>query len=627
MFFTGDPTTRKRVDLGGRSSKERDRQKLLEQTRLERNRRLWLRQQNAAAIRIQKCLRGRKTMEAEHSKVREEFYAIYGKHCQNIDRHCFGPDSRFLCQLLFFFNAKNDGDFAALGETCRLLLHVVQHNAGDLVSLFAGADYPINSALVDYRVKKLAFTFVQAVSQHREQLRDPLLMTPMESNFPLALFLEAVIVFLDPKLPWACKVVGYLLQRNTFFLFRGIVLAVKDNTKACGSIGRISSLEHLLARVISHIGQKPCLCPNVDPYCSFSSQMLTIPFLWQLFPNLKEVFAAQSLSQHYIHQMALCVKNHVNVLPNDISAEYPGYACLLGNMLETAGVALSQPDCSFELAIDLAAVTTFLLEGLPCLKSSNQENKESSTMSEDDVTLPDETEVALGRDLEQQITNAIDSRFLLQLSNVLFGGISLVSGSHCQLDREVEAIGAACAFLHITFDTLPLEQIMTVLAYRTELVRVLWNFMKSCHENQRWSSLSEQLPYLPKDAPGWLLPLAVFCPVYKHMLTIVHNEEFYEQEKPLSLNDIRSLIIILRQALWQLLWVNPMAHNNSVKPATSAPVNKQNPVESIKQRVGIVASQLLSQVVDEFVAPNTINLTGQSFLVHWSIVCILISVC
>lgn len=53
MFFSGDPTTRKRVDLGGRSSKERDRQKLLEQTRLERNRRLWLRQQNSAALKIQ----------------------------------------------------------------------------------------------------------------------------------------------------------------------------------------------------------------------------------------------------------------------------------------------------------------------------------------------------------------------------------------------------------------------------------------------------------------------------------------------------------------------------------------------------------------------------------------------
>jgi len=53
MFFSGDSSTRKRVDLGGRSSKERDRKNLLEQTRLERNRRLWLRQQNSAALRIQ----------------------------------------------------------------------------------------------------------------------------------------------------------------------------------------------------------------------------------------------------------------------------------------------------------------------------------------------------------------------------------------------------------------------------------------------------------------------------------------------------------------------------------------------------------------------------------------------
>lgn len=30
---------------------------------------------------------------------------------------------------------------------------------------------------------------------------------------------------------------------------------------------------------------------------------------------------------------------------------------------------------------------------------------------------------------------------------------------------------------------------------------------------------------------------------------IVDNEEFYEQEKPLSLNDIRSLVIILKQVL------------------------------------------------------------------------------
>ncbi|GMP57198.1 hypothetical protein CsSME_00021380 [Camellia sinensis var. sinensis] len=136
MFFSGDSSTRKRVDLGGRSSKERDRQKLLEQTRLERNRRLWLRQQNSAAIKIQKCFRGRKVVEAEHLKVREQFFMTYGKHCQNVDRHCFGPDSVFLRQLLFFFNPQNVADFSALVETCRLLQQFVQESGAPNQSSF-----------------------------------------------------------------------------------------------------------------------------------------------------------------------------------------------------------------------------------------------------------------------------------------------------------------------------------------------------------------------------------------------------------------------------------------------------------------------------------------------------------
>ncbi|XP_020205692.1 E3 ubiquitin-protein ligase UPL6 [Cajanus cajan] len=158
--------------------------------------------------------------------------------------------------------------------------------------------------------------------------------------------------------------------------------------------------------------------------------------------------------------------------------------------------------------------------------------------------------VALDRKLNQQICNAIDTRFLLQLTNILFRDFSSVNGSdHEPNDREVAAVGAVCGFLYVVFNTLPLEKIMTVLAYRTELVPILWKFMKRCHENKKWSSLSERLSYLSGDAPGWLLPLAVFCPVYKHMLMIVDNEEYYEQEKPLSLKDIRSLIILLRQAL------------------------------------------------------------------------------
>ncbi|PPR86762.1 hypothetical protein GOBAR_AA33932 [Gossypium barbadense] len=614
MFFSGDPTTRKRVDLGGRSSKERDRQKLLEQTRLERNRRLWLRQQNSAALKIQKYFRGRKVVEVERAKVREQFYKTYGKHCHHVDRHCFGPDSEFLRQLIFFVNAWNMNDFSVLVETCRLIQHFVRES-GDVVELFAGTDYLSNHSLVVYRLKRLSFACIQAIHHNRNKLKDQLLMTGEEPSASTAILLQALVLILDPKLPWACKTVGYLLQRNVFSLFREVILTAKENINAKGSFGKVSALEHVLACMVSHVGQSPCICTNVDPQWSFSFQILTIPFLWKKFPYLKEVFASRSLTQYYTNQMALCVQNHANVLPTDMLNEFPGYACILGNILETTGAALSQPDCSFEMALDLAAVTTYLLEALPPIKSSS---RESSTVGEDDMIIGDESvEIVLDDNLQQQITNAIDSRFLVQLTNVLFGGISTAHGSHNEGpdDKEVAAVAAACAFLHVTFNTLPLERIMTVLAYRTELVPVLWNFMKRCHENQKWSSLPERFSYLLGDAPGWLLPLSVFCPVYKHMLMIVDNEEFYEQEKPLSLKDVRCLIVILRQALWQILWVNPSAHPSSGKFISYTSGHKKHPVEAIQSRVGTVASELLSQLQDwnnrrQFTPPSDFHADG-----------------
>ncbi|RXH71819.1 hypothetical protein DVH24_025320 [Malus domestica] len=607
MFFSGDSSTRKRVDLGGRSTKERDRQKLLEQTRLERNRRLWIRQQNLAALKIQlqKCFRGRKVAAAEHSKVREQFYGRYGRHCQNVDRFSFGPDSEFLRQLLFFFDARSVGDFSILVETCRLL-HQFVRETGDIISLVAGMDYSSKHALVKHRVKQLAYICMKAVHQNRNQLKDQLFAAPEEATTSTTLLLEALVLLIDPKLPWACETVGYLLQRKAFILYREIILTGKESIKTHNYIGRVSSLERSLAVVISHIGQEPCTCPNIDPHWSFSSQILTVPFVWKLFPYLGEVFARRGLSQHYINQMSLCVKNHADVLPKDASVELPGYACLIGNILESSGVALSQTDCSFQMALDLAGVATFLLEALPSMKSSNRESKEDSMGDDDMIEGDDAMEICLNNDLERQICDAIDLRFLLQLTNVLFGGISPSSGlDHRPDDKEVSAVGAACAFLHVTLNTLPLERIMTILAYRTELVPVLWNFMKRCHENQKWQSVSEQLAYLlPGDAPGWLLPLAVFCPVYKHMLTVVDNEEFYEQEKPLSLKDIRYLVIILRQVILY----------NSSKPVTTSS-SKKHPVELIQHRVSIVASELLSQLQDwnnrrEFTSPSDFHADG-----------------
>ncbi|KAL4386506.1 hypothetical protein GQ457_09G007600 [Hibiscus cannabinus] len=71
------------------------------------------------------------------------------------------------------------------------------------------------------------------------------------------------------------------------------------------------------------------------------------------------------------------------------------------------------------------------------------------------------------------------------------------------------------------------------------LVLVYENVKRRCHYNPKWLSLPEQSSYLLGDAPSWLLPVSVFCPLYKHKLRIVGSEEFYEQEKPCFLKDLR----------------------------------------------------------------------------------------
>ncbi|KAL8256250.1 hypothetical protein R6Q59_031317 [Mikania micrantha] len=612
MFFSGDPSNRKRVDLGGRSSKERDRKKLLEQAKLERNKRSWMRQQNSAALIIQKCFRGRKVVKAERDKAREQFYTTYGKHCERVDSQCFGPDSVFLRDLHYFLSPENVSDFSTLVETCRSLSQVA-NDSGAILKLFGGSNYLSNQVLVEYRMRRLAYACIQAVHYNRIQFKDELLLTSLDS--PINMLLKAAVMLIDPKLPWSCKIVSYLLKQNIYWIFREVAITGKESSKTECRVEKVSFLEILLALVVAHMGQGHCVCPDIDLQWSFAYQILTIPFVWQIFPYLKEIYVSQGLCQHYLHNMATCTHSYGKVLPVYTSVKSPSYACLLGNLLEAVGVALARPACPYEMAIDFATVATLLLEMLPPIQTSNSGSREANlVMGDDDMVIDDVPAVLpLSKELEKQISNAIDV-FLLQLTNVLFGNSSLIADS-CKdkiNDHEAAAVTAACSFLHVTFTILPLERFMTVLAYRTELVSVLWNIMKRCHENQKWSCLSAVSSYLPGDAFGWLLPLAVFCPVYKHMLMIVDNEEFYEQEKPLSLNDIRLLIVILKQDLWQILWLNPVA---PMKFNANTLSLKKHRIEFVQYRVIVVVSELLSQLQDwnnrrQFTHPSNFHADG-----------------
>lgn len=52
-------------------------------------------------------------------------------------------------------------------------------------------------------------------------------MASDSTNMPTVLLLDAVVLLIDPKLPWACKTVRYLSERSTITLLREIVLTGK----------------------------------------------------------------------------------------------------------------------------------------------------------------------------------------------------------------------------------------------------------------------------------------------------------------------------------------------------------------------------------------------------------------
>ncbi|RZR84882.1 hypothetical protein BHM03_00011765, partial [Ensete ventricosum] len=127
--------------------------------------------------------------------------------------------------------------------------------------------------------------------------KDKLLIPSTCSYWPTVALFETIACLTNPELPWNCSVIDYLSERKVFSLLRCIILA-----------GVVS---------VSY---------------------------WLL---VLQVFWSKGLGRYYIHQMANFLPSHAGVLPDDIVREYPGHACLLGNLLEVAGVVLSDPSSTY----------------------------------------------------------------------------------------------------------------------------------------------------------------------------------------------------------------------------------------------------------------------------------------
>jgi ubiquitin-protein ligase E3 C len=68
--------------------------------------------------------------------------------------------------------------------------------------------------------------FALSICFDRYDWSNQLLMSVESTEMPFVRLLEAVTCLLNPKLPWICKVVGYLQHKRIYCLFRGIIIAV-----------------------------------------------------------------------------------------------------------------------------------------------------------------------------------------------------------------------------------------------------------------------------------------------------------------------------------------------------------------------------------------------------------------
>ncbi|KAG6553003.1 hypothetical protein Mapa_005340 [Marchantia paleacea] len=598
-FFSGDPSSRRKVDLGGRSNKERDREKLLEEARLEREQRKRVRLHNQSAAQIQKCFRGRKVVAVARPAIRSEFCSHFGEFGEKADSTVFRSSSKYFPQLFFFFNEKDAGDCQRLVQACRLLQQSLRET-GDVVALFT-ENGQIDGPLVIYRVKRLTRICLQTLHVHRNSLKAELLQPVQAFNSltnSATLLLDTVLTLTGDNLPWSEVVLKYLLQYKLFYLLRGIFLMVEPEEKTT----KMTCIESAVLVFASRHVRRLRSDTSKLTKGSFSTDILSIPLVWKRFPIFKQECIKEKIWAHSVHQIAASLSELPGILPPDTCPGFPSSVCLLGNLLEIAAAAMRGPDCELKLASDFALVTRYLMERLPA--SFYKFVKALDEGYEDEMDVDGFGKVTTPEpELKEQLKYAEEYELLKTLVRVTCSS-SASSSTEAPSSTEAAAVGAVCAFLYATFTVLPSNLVMTGLAYRAELVPQLWQYIKRCHLAHSWPSLElvgdPSDAQLPADLLGWMLPLAVFCPVFSYLLTTIDNEEFYEQQRPLSLEDLVQLVTILKEALWQLLWVMSAKPPSIVSTQRLGQTlqNRMFSSKAIRDRVADVSASLLAALHD-----------------------------
>ncbi|XP_044348257.1 E3 ubiquitin-protein ligase UPL6 isoform X1 [Triticum aestivum] len=431
------------------------------------------------------------------------------------------------------------------------------------------------------RIKRLALICVHTVHQKRVEWGHQVLMPSEITDAPSIRILETLACLLNPQLKWNCEVVMYLQQKKIHCLFREVIETVSEKAiHLAKQSDSASAFEKVLILFVSHVENHTHCCPAVHPRWSFPYQILSIPFLWHRLPHLKLAFCSQGLIEHYINKIAsFCLSD---VFPSDMSAGHPGYASLFANIFDAAVYILSDQALSHERVADLLNASVLFLDALPKIASPSK--------SIDDVD-----NSGLHEYLQREIRLVL--QVLVNAAVRCTASISYIDTAR-QPTVAMKAVGSLSALVHLMLETFSMDVIMTALAFHTEIASVLWNFIKWCHESESWNIFLNSLISWPTNAPAWFLPVSLFCPIYMHMLGVLDNTEFIEQGEPFLLDDLKYLVSVLKEELFEILWNIP-SHTSNIQAALPNPLGLQKiSIEGLKSKAMFGLIELLSELQD-----------------------------
>lgn len=637
MFFSGEAGSKPRVNLSGRSRLP-DRQQLLEQSRLEREKRLRVRLLNQSALRIQSWYRGRSLVAKERSRIRADWQASYGECGELATREDFWTSRTYVVQLLFITMPSDLKDLERLASACKLLLGTFATT--DTVEIPGLRLETGSEGLWKYRMQRLALLCLEGLNHHRSGLRDKLLQPwGVETlGSDVGSVLLETLVQLTGKGPWTLAVLNYLSQHRMFVLLRNLLLLQEVEVEAIARGGAsqkpqpLSALEHSgFLLVMRHIESRDSNYGESEMdrfmYLQLAGQLGSIPYLWDRFPSFIQT---PHMWRHFVETLNLGVTTLNSVLPPHVGGGMSPKTFLLGNVISGSSIGLVHPSTTRHTAICFAGLTKQLLEALVedlVLRRDGADEDNGDMEDTVDVqAVVSGVEPALGRQLAQ-VADSSTLQHLVRLTMSKTDTAELAAGNSdentghrndgvevCEsLGETAPGLGVTCAMLDTALTVFPRlhTTIVTGLAWQACLVPLLWAYIKSCQLKQSWF-LPPTVAH-PQDAGstvtinwlGWILPLALFCPVYSYILFTVDNEEFYVRQTPLSLADLKILVEVLRDAVWRLLW----ASGGGRTSVGSSPSPSLLGSEPLKRRVASVSARLLSQLHDrncmqEFTRPE-----------------------